>query len=87
MREIPVRRERQAQKRVAGLHTNLVMVQAPTAEQLTQLIKPVAISNRVVRRLDERTILVSRAGMAAVRKRIIDLGIGERIARTGRDHD
>jgi hypothetical protein len=82
----PVSRGRQSRQSASGLHKNLVMVQTSSAEQLAQLIKPASVSNRVVRRLDERTILVSRAGMAAVRKRIVDLGLGEQIARHGRDH-
>jgi hypothetical protein len=81
------RQSRQSRQLVPGLHKNLVLVQTSSAEQLAQLIKPAAISNRVIRRLDERTILVARAGMAAVRKRIADLGLGEHIARPGRDHE
>jgi hypothetical protein len=69
------------------VHTNLVMVQAPSAEQLEQVLKPVAISNRVIRKLDERTALVSRTGMAAIRKRIIDLGLSEEIARPAHGHE
>ena len=71
----------------AGIHRNLVMVRMPDAKQLEKLLTRASIRSRVIRQIDQRTVLISRSGLAMVRKRVADLGLHEVLAGPQEHHE
>lgn len=59
------------------VHQNLVLVRAPDKARLDELLARSDVRNRLVRRLDERTMLISRAGLVALRKGAAAIGLPE----------
>ena len=70
-----------------SVHRNMVMVRMADAAQLEKLLSRASIRSRVIYRLDQRTILVSRSALPAVRKRIAELGLRERLAEARDLHE
>ncbi len=54
------------------------------AGQLEQLLVRADVRNRLVRQLDERTCLVSGAGLATLRKRLAALGLNDTLVVPGK---
>ena len=69
------------------VHQNLALVRTPDSSMLEQLLVPPHLRKKVVRKLDDRSILIPRSACAAIRKRLADLGLPEVTATSRSSHE
>ncbi len=65
------------------LHTNLTLIRTPDPETMQEVLRPQKLRKKVIRFLDERSFLVARSSLPAIRKRLRELNLPETLKDIG----
>jgi len=75
--------KRQQSRADISLHTNLTLVRTPNPESMQEVLRPQKLRKKVIRFLDERSFLVARSSVTAIRKRLRELNLPETLSDLG----